>query len=224
MKTNLCVSLLCLFSFFEINAQTEKCNLEKSNYSELHTVDVEQTICLAQNSDKDITVFYTFADWCSPCKKTFPEAIKLSEEYNVDFYVLLVDKEGDDFYNNRAISTINSYNKQLKAVIISDSLYSAKNLKYVNKKRLIEIRATRHREKYDNYVTQITPPEFENSADMSKFIVINKKGEVLLVTNYNDYKNAEGKDDDSVCFQKVIKAIEMDRMTSNKSNNSKNKN
>ena len=186
-------------------------------------MDVEETICLAQNSDKDITVFYTFADWCAPCKKKLPETIRLSEEYNVDFYVLLMEPESDSFSINRALSTINSY-KKLKTVIVSDSLYSANNLKYVNKKRLIEIRATKHREKYDNYVTQITPPEFENSADMSKFIVINKKGEVLLVTNYNDYKNAEGKDDESVCFQKVIKAIEMDRMTNNKSNNSKNNN
>ena len=216
MKTNLCVSLLCLFSFFEINAQTEKCNLEKSSYSELFTVDVEKTICLAQNSDKDITVFYTYADWCSPCKKKFPETIKLLEEYNIDFYVLLMEPESENFYISRALSTINSYNKQLKTVIISDSLYSANNLKYVNKKRLIEIRATRHREKYANYVTQITPPEFEDSDNMSKFIVINKKGEVLLVTNYKDSKNAEGKDDDSVCFQKVIKAIETSRMMNEK--------
>ena len=208
MKPNLLIILLCLFSFFEINAQTEKCNLEKSSYSELYTVDLEKTICLAKNSDKDITIFYTYADWCSPCKKTLPEAIKLSEEYNVDFYVLLVEPESDDFYISRAISTINSYNKQLKTIIVSDSLYSAKNLKYVNKKRLIEIQGAKHREKYTNYLTQITPLEFENINDIGKFIVVNKKGEVLLVTNYKDSKNTEGKDDDSVCFQKIIKAIE----------------
>jgi len=123
-----------------------------------------------------------------------------------------MESESDNFSISRAISTINSYNKQLKTIIVSDSLYSAKNLKYVNRKKLIEIQGARHREKYTNYLTQITPPEFENINDIGKFIVINKKGEVLLVTNYKDSKNAEGKDDDSVCFQKIIKVIETSRM------------
>ena len=214
MKTHLYIILLCLFSFFEINAQTEKCNLEKSSYSELCTVDAEKTICLAQGSGKNITIFYTFADWCSPCRKKLPEAIRLSEEYNVDFYVLLMEPESDSFNINRALSTLNSY-KKLKTIIISDSLYSANNLKYVNKKRLIEIRATKHREKYAKYITQITPPEFANVDNMSKFIVINKEGKVLLVTNSEDSTNSDGQHDESVCFQKVIKAIETDRMTNN---------
>ena len=86
----------------------------------------------------------------------------------------------------------------------------------MNKKRIIEFQGARHREKYTKYITQITPPEFEDSNDMGKFIVINKEGKVILVTNYKDSQNAEDKDDDSLCFQKVIKAIEMDRTMNNR--------
>ena len=205
MKTNICIMFLCLFSFFGINAQTEKCTLEKSSFSELHTVNAEQTICLAQNSDKDITLFYILADFCSGCKVQLPEAIKLSEEYSMDFYAILGDPEHESSKIYKTLNLIHSYNKQLKTVIISDSLYSETNLKYVKKSRLIEIRGTKHWEKYRNFLTEITTPGFENIVCLPKYIIMNKKGEVIFISGA--YK------DENVSFKEIIKkAIEMDKM------------
>ena len=204
MKTNLCVIFLCLFSFFEINAQTEKCSLEKSSFSELRTVNTEKAICLAQNSDKDITLFYVLADFCSGCKVQLPEAIKLSEEYNMDFYAVLGDPEHESSTIYKTLNLIHSYNKRLKTVIISDSLYSEANLKYVKKSRLIEIRGAKHWEKYRNFLTKITTPGFENVVCLPKYIAINKKGEVIFISDA--YKDGNVSDKEA-----INKAIEMDR-------------
>jgi len=40
--------------------------------------------------------------------------------------------------------------------------------------------------KYKDFLTKITPPQFENIDSMSKFIVLNKAGDVQLVTSYKD--------------------------------------
>jgi len=202
------IIILLSVVFLKMNAQTEECNLQKSKFSDFYTVDVEKTICIAQNSDKDITIFLTYAEYCVPCKEKIPKVMELSEKYNADFYLLLIGKEDDDFFNKKTLSAINSYNKLLKAVIITDLLYGENTLKYVYRKRLIELIGQRHSEKYREYLKQITPPKFENTNELSKFIVLNKKGEVLLVTSYNDPENIS-------YDEKLIKVIETYRMKGN---------
>ena len=215
MTTRFFTTVLFLVSFFTANAQTqtEKCNLTRSVFSRLYTVNVEEVICLAQNSDKDITIFYTYAEWCSPCRRKLPEAIKLAEKYNVDFYVLLMDREGDRLRLGGALQTLDSvYNNQLKAVIISDELYSERAMeKFARRSRrgfVLVSTGIVERDKYKNFLTLITPPESEIDNGMSKFIVLNKKGEVLLVTNHKDY---EGTNDDSKLFERVVRVIENSR-------------
>lgn len=62
----LLVSLLILLSF-GIHAQTEQCHLQQSKFISATTVDKEDLICIAKNSEKPYTIFYTLASWCAPC-------------------------------------------------------------------------------------------------------------------------------------------------------------
>ena len=213
MTTRCFVTVLFLVSFFTANAQIEKCNLTRSIFSRLYTVNVEDVICLAQNSDKDITIFFTYADWCAPCRRKLPGAIKLAEKHNVDFYVLLVDRESDRFSIGRALQTLDSLHN-IKAVIITDSLYSEGYLERLERRdrRPIRISGRTARDKYRNFLTLITPPEFENIPGMGKFIVLNNKGEVILVTNYRDAGGARSAvEGDARIFNRVVQVIENSR-------------
>ena len=206
MKTNLLIIFLCLFSFFGINAQTEKCNLQKNSLYDCYIVDVEKTICLAKNSDKDITIFFTYAYWCGGCKTRLPEAIKISEEYNTDFYLLLIDAEEDRFNAKQTKFSIDSYDKQLKTVTISDSLYTEKALKKIRKtlKSPIQLKGNSFREKYRKYLTELTPSGYENTFEVPKYIILNKKGEVLFVSGLDETIDME--------YEIITNAIERDRM------------
>jgi thiol-disulfide isomerase/thioredoxin len=178
------------------------CDLQKSSFYDLNTVDVEQIKCLAQNSDKDFTVFYTFAAWCGPCRKNLPDAINFSKEQNIDFYVLLMDRENDS-YVKRAINYLDKIETKQKVVILSDSLYPP-NLRNKKEKKIVLVDfGIQNRKKYTNFIEKITPPQFETIDDMSKYIILNKEGKVIFVSNYKDYKNEKGKDDDLYFFNKM---------------------
>ena len=222
MNTRIFIVLLFLVSFFTANAQIknvqmEKCGLTRSVFSRLYTVAVEDVICLAQNSDKDITIFYTFAYWCAPCRRRLPEAIRFAEKHNVDFYVLLVDKESDRLNVGRALQKFHTeYDNQLNVVIISDSLYSERAVERFERRArrgfvLVDTGRLR-RDKYINFLTQITPPKIGSIVPgMGIFIVVNRKGEVLWVTNYRDAQGFRGDEADAKIFERVRQVIEDSR-------------
>jgi thiol-disulfide isomerase/thioredoxin len=216
------IKRMILFSIFincvvNLFASENPCNLTQSAFSRLYTVNVEDVICLAQNSDKDITIFFTYANWCAPCRKKVPEAIKLAKEYDADFYLLFIDRERDSFRLGWALQISDSVNNnQLKMAIISDDLYDEKAIARMERRdrRAFQIDTGRLAgNKYRNFLTQITPPEFENINDMGKFIVLNKNGDVLLVTNYKDNAGSV-KGDYSVLFEKITRIL-----VENKQNN-----
>lgn len=191
-----------------IVAQHNSCNLAQSSYSSLYTVVPEDVRCIAKNSNKTVTIFYTFAAWCSPCLKHLPEAILLSKEQDADFYLLLMDRENySDVKNAINAAKKKSPEENLKMVIISDSLFSPKN-RY-KKEKIINI-GSGIQEKYSNFVTAITPPQFENIADMSKYIVLNKQGEVIFISNYKDSENTKDK---SKVIEKIVMVIEQNEGT-----------
>ena len=206
MSTRFFIIILFLASFVRINAQTEKCNLQKNSLYDCYIVDAEKTICLAKNSDKDITILLTYASWCRGCKARLPEAIKISEKYNTDFYLLLMDAEEDKIYAKLTKSSIDSYDKQLKTVIISDSLYTEQALKKIRRtlKSPIQIASSAFKEKYVKYLTEITPSGYENTFEVPKYIILNKKGEVLFVSGLDETIDME--------YEIITNVIERDRM------------
>ena len=226
MNTRIFITALFLVSFFTAdaqikNVQMEKCGLTRSVFSRLYTVNVEDVICLAQNSDSDITIFYTFAYWCVPCRKRLPEIIRFAEKHNVDFYVLLTSQEGNRRDVGRALQKFHTeYDNQLNVVIISDSLFSKRAVERLERRArrgfvLVET-GRLERDKYINFLAQITPPEMGNIIPgMGIFIVLNRKGEVLLVTNdYQDAQNLTGLrsgEADVKIFERVRQVIQNSR-------------
>jgi thiol-disulfide isomerase/thioredoxin len=196
---------VCFCLPFSINAQPKGCNLQKSRFSDIYTVNVEQARCLAQNSDKDITIFYIYADWCNSLRKILLGAIELSKKYDTDFYLLLRDNEIKGDYFNEVVHRINSvYNGGIKALIISDSLYSERNrirFSKPNRRKIVDFRAVQRIEKTKNFVKGLTPPEFECATPGLIFIVLNKKGETVSIPSH---KNKTFQED----MAEIVQAIE----------------
>lgn len=173
--------LLCAFiSVFSIHAQ------DAVPKEEIVVVDATSIIEIAKNSDKKNTLFFTFGIWCEPCRLHLPGAIKLAKEHDLDFYVLLVDG-----MNTERVAMAYDYLKKLdasvKVAVLNDAVYGDK-LKKRNKK----------------FVTEITPPQFENIDDFSKYILLDKKGEVILVTTWKDNRDNDWRDDTKMQMQKIV--------------------
>ena len=170
--------------------QNKDCEMTKSKSDKIFTVDKDDILCLAKNSKKEKTLVYTFGSWCAPCLKHLPNAIDLARDYNLDFYVLLIDKENSD-RELTAIGLLNQVQEKIKFEI---------------KVLILKDENGRPNKKYKQFLNEITPSEFENISSMSKYIILDKLGDVLMVTNWKD--NSENDwDDDSQMIEKRIKPI-----------------
>ncbi len=167
--------LIVTFSVFSLflNSQTtdlrEKCSVKETFFKELLAVNDNTVKCLAKNSDKSKTIFFTFARWCAPCMYHLNDFMALEENYDVDLYVLLVDKENHHF-TDLARKYVSETFPKAKIAIIGD------------------VPGRGRSKKYKDFMDAITPSKFEKIDDMSKYIVINKTGEVELVTSWKDSK------------------------------------
>lgn len=185
------LSIFCLLFFLGVagRAQTPDCVLEMSSFNDIYKVDKNDLICLSQNTKKDKTLVFSFAIWCAPCIKHLPNAIKLAEDYNLDFYVLLIEKE-DDRNATNALSFLNQIkkeaNKDFQVVILKDSYGKRSN------------------KKYKAFLDEITPDTFENINGMSKYIVIDQEGTVLMVTNWKDNRENDWQDDSKMIEKRII--------------------
>ena len=86
-------------------------------------------------------------------------------------------------------------------------MYSPQNR--IKKQSIIQINGKKEREKYENFLTYITPPEFKVTTDIGKSILINGEGNVILITSYED----KGKDDKGQrsVYQKIEECIKKER-------------
>ena len=180
MKTTLlfagCFLLCGQFSYAQ-NVY-EACGLPKSAYSDFYTVDVEQARCLARHSDKERTIFYCY-NMCGAQEGVLPAVIHLSKEYDTDLYLLLTEEEKLTHYFFKPVAAMldTVYHNTLKAVIITDSLYSPKAFKSLQApiRKIIDIRGKKASEKFYRF-NQSVNPEGEYYASL---IVMNKQGETL---------------------------------------------
>ena len=180
MKTTLlfagCFLLCGHFSYAQ--SVYEACGLPKSAYSDFYTVDVEQARCLARHSDKERTIFYCY-NMCGAQEGVLPAVIHLSKEYDTDLYLLLTEEEKQTRYFFKPVAAMldTVYHNTLKAVIITDSLYSPKAFKSLQApiRKIIDIRGKKASEKFYRF-NQSVNPEGEYYASL---IVMNKQGETL---------------------------------------------
>ncbi|MEN2400944.1 hypothetical protein GKZ90_0014255 [Flavobacterium sp. MC2016-06] len=183
MKNRILFFIL-LFTFLS-NAQ-ENCNLQFSKKDEIYAIDTKDLKCIAENSKTKNTIFFTFGVWCKPCRLHLPNAIQFSIENNIDLYILLVEAEGDE-KTKEAIKYLKGIKEDIKIVILKDELYG-----------------TKRSEKNKKFVTEITPKDFENIDDYSKYILLNNKGEILMVTNWKDNNGNDWRDDSKMIQKKIL--------------------
>ncbi len=180
----LLISLSILLSF-GIQAQNEQCHLQQSKFISATTVDKEDLICIAKNSQKPYTIFYTLASWCGPCRLHLPDTLDLEKTGMADVFVLLVEAEQDQRINS-AISFIKNTDEKVKYVVLKDEVYGTKVGKRNRK-----------------FVSEITPSGFENIDDYSKVILMDKSGNTIYVSNWKDY-NKDWKNSKKMYENKII--------------------
>ncbi len=188
MSKFITISLLILFSM-HINGQ-QICNLTQSqNYENLYTIDAQKIKCLAMTNENK-SLFYTFGIWCEPCRLHFKNAISFAKQYNLNFYVILIE---NDSKNNAKISSainfLKEYDENLRILLVDNS-YGSKPSK-----------------KNKNFLTDITPSTFENIDDMSKYILINNQGIIEAITNYKDFEGDDWHDDSGIISRKLLPLV-----------------
>jgi thiol-disulfide isomerase/thioredoxin len=181
---------ICYFIVQTSLAQRSNCLSQKSKSELIYTVNSEEVICLAKSSLREKTLVFSFGIWCAPCIKHLPNAIELSKKYNLQFLVLLIDEEG----SKRELSAISYLEKA-----ISEVEFQTLILKDLNGKP---------KKKYKHFLNSITPAEFENISGMSKYILINNEGKVLMVTNWKDNRENKWDDDSKMIQQKLVPLLD----------------
>ncbi len=178
------IVLLLFISSSLVYSQSNKCELIK-NSDNLYEVNKNDVFCLSKNSN-ELTLIYSFGIWCKPCIAHLPNALKLRDDYDLNLYILLIEKKGSE--NAKiAIDYLNEQYENIQIIFIKDEYGNSKN------------------RRYKNFLKDITPTNFENINDMSKYILINKEGEVIMVTNYKDnLDNSNWKDDSKMIEKKII--------------------
>lgn len=188
-KFSFALLLLCFVKGFS-QTPIEKCRLPPSYYEKIYSVTADDLSCLAKNSEKPNTLFFSFGKWCTPCIYHIPTFFVIEKFYNVDLYVLLVDPESHLLTKEARDMVLEAY-PNAKILVIKDMESKGKS------------------KKYKDFLKKITPAQFENIDDMSKYIVLNKEGVVQLVTNYKDSeKDPDWKDDKPMVKRIVLPLLE----------------
>ena len=183
---NSSILLILLIQISSFSQNTKVCNLRKSKNNVINAIDAKDLGCLAKNTKKDKVIVFTFGLWCSPCIAHLDNAISLKENFNVDFYVLLVDNENKKDLIKKTIEFLRKKKKDINIVILKDEYGKRRN------------------QKYKKFLKEMTPDNFKNIDGMSKYIVYNNEGEVIMVTTYKDREGDDWRDDSSVIKNKVI--------------------
>jgi thiol-disulfide isomerase/thioredoxin len=162
--------LITLMLVINLVAYGQNCEINKDNYG-LLKVDVSDIKCIAK-SDKKFTLVYTFGLWCEPCIVHLKDVLDLAENYNLKLLVLVIDRNETNYAYSK---------KYLESKKEGIKVMSLKN-----------IYGKREKKRYKNFLSEITPKKFNNIDDMSKYILLDKNGKVLMVTSYKD--NLKGED------------------------------
>ena len=177
--------IILLILFAQVSISQENCQSTKSELGNITLVDSDSLTCLAKQSENRNTVIYTFGIWCSPCRLHLKNAINIKEKYDVNLLVLLTESENDKIIQ-KTIDYLYSIDSTIEIVLLKDK-YGKKRSK-----------------KYKNFLKEITPKNFENLNGMSKYLVFDKEGEVIMVTTWKDNREYDWEDDSNMLKEKVI--------------------
>lgn len=183
MRIRLLIYCLLITS---LSKAQEKCNLSFSKKEKIYAIDAKDIKCIAENSTKKNTLFFTFGVWCKPCRLHLPNAIQFSIDNDVNLYVLLVEAEENE-KTKEAIDYLKTIKDDIKIVILKDEIYGLKRS-----------------EKNKKFVKEITPKGLEIIDDYSKYILVNNEGEVIMVTNWKDNEGNDWRDDSEMIKKRIL--------------------
>src|SRR5690606_18795424 len=165
------IFLFCSSVFLSIwvSGQQDDCQLQKSTF-DLSRIESSDLECIARQSSHPNTIFYTFARWCKPCLYHLPTFMSIAKHYDGDLYVLLIDPEGDKMVSFAKDYILEDF-PGAKILILKDGVKKGK------------------KNKYREFLKEVSPPNFDVIDSMSKYFVYNKQGELKLVTSYEDKKD-----------------------------------
>ncbi|WP_438973754.1 hypothetical protein [Polaribacter sp.] len=182
--------IILIFIIFSTSIFSQSnCNLRINKIGNIPIVKSKDLKCIAKESKNKNTIFYSFGIWCSPCKLHLKNAIKLKKKYDINLVILLVEKEKDSIIS-KTINYLKNIDSKINIAVIDDSY------------------GKRRSKKYRKFLKDITPKKFENLDGMSKYIVLNKKGQVIMVTTWKDNRKYDWKDDSNMIKEKIIPLIE----------------
>jgi len=181
-------------------SQSAICDIKKNELGNAYLVDAKAILCLAKNADEERTLFYTFASWCKPCIEHLPDLVALSIVHDININFVLIDKE-NNIRVKWATDILSNYKRVIKENYEQDFKYNILVLKDETGRR---------KKNYLKFLTEITPPQFEVINDMGKHIVIDKSGEVLLVTSYKDKTENNELDDAGILKEKVLPLLKIE--------------
>jgi hypothetical protein len=81
--------------------------------------------------------------------------------------------------------------KSVKVAVLSDTTYGLKPKK-----------------RNKQFVKEITPTQFEAIDDFSKYILLNKEGEVIMVTTWKDNRDNDWRDDSKMVQQRIVPLLQ----------------
>ena len=180
---------VCLLAYTGSYSQNELCNLDNKKNNPIYSVSTDDIRCLAINTPKDNLLLFTFGMWCSPCIAHLPNALKLAKDYNLDLYVLLIDEEDKTDLLGKTSEFLKEKDPNIKIAILTDQYGGKRN------------------KKYKKFLKEITPRNFENINDMSKYIIFDKEGNVIMITSWKDNKDNEWKDDSKMIKKTIIPVL-----------------
>ncbi|MFZ1527850.1 MAG: hypothetical protein WAT19_03810 [Ferruginibacter sp.] len=61
--------------------------------------------------------------------------------------------------------------------------------------------------KYKKFLKELTPPQFENIDDMSKYIIIDRNEKVLMITNWKNNRKNDWKDDSEMIKSRILPVL-----------------
>ena len=198
--------IICIFNFCNLAFSQTQCGLTKSYYADVYTVQTDDLYCLARNSNKDYTMFLTFANSCGPCRKELPLVVNFANENKFDLYVLTVEREWeyDSQFAYRILQKANMANSEYKSILLSDSLYT--NVEYRRRKpknsTFTVTVGTKSAEKYTAFLNKLTNAS-KKSYGYGKLIVMNKKGEIVFEDVSTDGKDGDFEQRMSNIMQKI---------------------
>lgn len=176
--------LLLFFFSYSFSQKKEFQYLEKGT-SGIIKVNVEDVRILSVETDKKNTILYSFGIWCAPCREHLKNALNITKEYSVNLYILLIEAENDPIVK-KTVDYLIGFAPNVNILILKDEYGNRRN------------------RKYKRFLKEITPDEFENLNGMSKYIVLDKQGEIIMITTWKDNVGNDWKDDSKMLREKVL--------------------